>query len=306
MLSTAQDECPAGLLSQAKAAGPVRTAIVGAGALLPMQSAMAAQAAGVVEPVLVGDGAAIEAVAKDIGWDISSVLVVDAHGEEQCADRAAVLARDGQVGALMKGDIHSDALLRGVLKKEHALRTQRHISHVFYMNVPGSDRALCITDAVMNVAPGVEHRVEIARNVVELLHALGNPKPKVAVLSAVETVSSAIPSSVDAREIVLQSQNIRGAVFAGPLAFDVAVSPAAARLKHLEGPVKGDADVILVPNIETGNALFKMMVHFMSATAAGIVLGAKVPVMLTSRGDTVASRLASAAVTAIYAKHGVH
>jgi phosphotransacetylase len=303
MLSTLQDECPEFLLARAAGANPAATAVVGAGGLLPMQSAQAAQSAGVIEPVLVGDATRIEALAREIGWDISSVSILDAQSPETAAETAALLARDGEVAALMKGDIHTDTLLRAVLNRAHGLRTGRQLSHVFHMSIPGSDRVLCITDGAMNVAPDVDTRVEIARNAVDLMHALGNPRPKVAVLSAVEHISSSVPSSIEARDIVDKCQSIEGAVFAGPLAFDLAVSHKAAQVKQVEGPIVGDADVILVPTIETGNALFKMMVHFMSATAAGIVLGAKVPIMLTSRGDSVASRLASAALSAIYAEH---
>jgi len=303
MLSTAQDECPAYLLSLARQARPVATAVVSADSLLPMQSARAAQAAGIIQPVLVGERSAIERLAGEIDWDITALSVVHADGPQSAADSAAALARDGEVGALMKGNLHSDTLLRAVLNRDHGLRTGRQLSHVFHMSVPHSDRVLCITDGAMNVAPDVEQRVEIARNAVDLLHALGNPRPRVAVLSATEHVSAAIPSSVDALRIVEQCQSIEGAVFAGPLAFDLAVNPAAATLKGVQGPVSGDADILLVPTIETGNALFKMMVHFMSAAAAGIVLGAKVPIMLTSRGDSVASRLASAALAASYAQY---
>ena len=303
MLSTHPDKCPDYLLDKIGKLSPMPTAIVNAGAPLAMQSARLAQEYGVIEPVLVGDRRAIQQIAGDMAWDIAFLRLVDAKDEQAAGDAAARLAGAGNVAALMKGDIHSDVLLRSVLKRDHGLRTGAHLSHVFHMTVPDSDRVLCITDGAMNVAPNVEARVEIARNAVQLMHALGNPTPKVAVLSAVEQVTESMPSSVEAAEIVKRAQDIAGAVFAGPLAFDLAVSPQAAELKHLSGPIMGDADVLLVPSIETGNALFKMMVHFMGAAAAGIVLGARVPVMLTSRGDSVASRLASAALSRIYSRY---
>ena len=303
MLNAHPDKCPDYLLDNIDKLPPMPTAIVNAGAPLAMQSARLAQEYGVIEPVLVGDRRAIQQIAGDMAWDIAFLRLVDAKDEQAAGDAAARLAGAGNVAALMKGDIHSDVLLRSVLKRENGLRTGAHLSHVFHMTVPDSDRVLCITDGVMNVAPNVEARVEIARNAVQLMHALGNPVPKVAVLSAVEQVTESMPSSVEAAEIVKRAQDIAGAVFAGPLAFDLAVSPQAAELKHLSGPIMGDADVLLVPSIETGNALFKMMVHFMGAAAAGIVLGARVPVMLTSRGDSVASRLASAALSRIYSRY---
>ncbi|MCZ6830202.1 MAG: bifunctional enoyl-CoA hydratase/phosphate acetyltransferase [Gammaproteobacteria bacterium] len=303
MLSTTPDKCPDYLLEKVSKLPEMPTAIVNAGAPLAMQSAHLAQQHGVIEPVLVGDRRAIERIAGEIDWDISSLRVEEAKDQQTAGDLAAKLAGAGEVAALMKGDIHSDALLRSVLNRDNGLRTGAHLSHVFHMTVPASDRVLCITDGAMNVAPNVEARVEIARNAVQLMHALGNPAPKVAVLSAVEDVSESMPSSIEAAEIVKKAEDIAGAVFAGPLAFDLAVSPQAAHIKHITGPITGDADVLLVPSIETGNALFKMMVHFMSAAAAGIVMGARVPVILTSRGDSVASRLASAALSRIYSNY---
>ena len=201
----------------------------------------------------------------------------------------------------MKGHLHTGTLMRAVLNREKGLRTEHCLSHVFHMTLPGGDMPLCITDAAINVLPNIEQKLHIARNAIELLHALGNSNPKVALLSGSEVVTPSMPSSVEAAEIAKRASSIGwdDAIVDGPLAFDLAVSPQAAAAKGITSPVAGEADVILVPNLETGNALFKLMVHFMSATAAGIVLGAKVPLVLTSRADPAAAGLASAALAAI-------
>lgn len=303
MLSKTPIECPQFLLSRAQAKPCVATAIVNAGAHLPMESARLAAAKGLIEPVLIGDPVAIKAIAKDIAWDIASFRVVAAEGEVASAASAVALARSGEVASLMKGDLHTDHLLRAVLNKTQGLRrTDNRLSHVFHMTMPGSEAALCITDGAINVQPDVDTKIHIARNAIELLHRLGNAVPKVAVLSATEQETDAIPSSIDAADLVQRAeQELPGALVDGPFALDIAVSPEAARIKGVHSEVAGRADVLLVPNIETGNALFKQMVYFMSAAAAGIVLGAKVPITLTSRADPPAARLASAALAAIYA-----
>jgi len=190
-----------------------------------------------------------------------------------------------------------------VLDKTHGLRTQRRLSHIFHMSVPQSKQVIYITDAVINVLPSVETKMDIVRNAVAVAHALGNPMPKVAILSATEQVTSAMPSSENAAEITRLTKNgeIKGALIYGPLAFDLAVSSKAAKIKGIDNEVAGNADIIVVPNIETGNAMLKQMVYFMSAAGAGIVMGARVPIVLTSRADCVAARLASTAVASIVA-----
>jgi phosphate acetyltransferase len=303
MLSSTPIECPQYLLDKARVLAPAPTAIVNAGAQLPMESAKEAFEKGLIEPVLVGDISIINAIAKTLAWDISELRVVAADGEVAAAQTSVALARGGEVSSLMKGNLHTDNLLRAVINRDTGLRTGTRLSHVFHMTLPGSDAAICITDAAINVLPPVGVKLDIARNVTALMHALGNKAPKIAVLSATEVPTESVPSSMEAAEVVKEAQNgaIPGAIVDGPFAFDNAVSSEAAKIKGINSPVAGCADVLLVPNIEAGNVLFKQMVYFMSAAAAGIVMGAKVPIVLTSRADPVAARLASAALASIVA-----
>lgn len=303
MLSSRPFQCPPALLARAQSAPPVRTAIAGAGADLPLESARLAVDAGVMEPILVGDRNAITAAAERIGWDIGGFEIVDAADEPAAGMAAAKLCGDGAADALMKGHIHTDAFVRGILSRNSGLRTGRRLTHVFHMTVPGDDKALLITDAAINVAPDIETRLQAAANAVDLAIALGIDAPKVAVLSASEEATESMPSTLDAAEITARAVSaIPNASVYGPLAFDNAVSPEAAALKGIDHPVAGHADILLVPTIETGNALFKIMVYFMSACAAGIVMGAKVPAILTSRADPPEARLAAAAIAAILAQ----
>ena len=301
MLSKAPFEFPGYLDRLFKGRPPLSMAVAGAGHPLVIDSARRAAEAGFIEPVLVGGRSGIEAAARDAGWDLASVRLVEAGGEGQAAETAAALARGGEVAAIMKGHIHTDALMRAVLSRGAGLRTDRRVSHIFHMTVPGRERVLFITDAAINIQPGVDQKLDIVRNAVELARGLGVDAPKVAMLSGAEAVNPSMPSSVEAAEVVRRAANgeVAGATVDGPLGFDNAVSPEAARIKGIEGPVAGAADILVVPNLEAGNFLFKQMVYFMSATAAGIVMGAKVPVVLTSRADPPEARLAAAAIAAI-------
>ncbi|MFT4630512.1 MAG: phosphate acetyltransferase [Arenicella sp.] len=305
MLSTLPIECPAFLLDKASSLPRATTAVINAGSTLVLQSCRLASNEGLIEPVLIGDRGAIVSVAHQIDWDISDIRIIDAPDDITSAQIAVALARGGEVASLMKGDIHTDDLLRAVINTQTGLRTGTRLSHIFHMTIPGSDQSLCITDAVINVLPPMEIQLDIARNVTKLMHSLGNSAPKIAVLSATEVANEGMPSSMQAAEVVKHAEQgeVPGAVLGGPFAFDNAVSPAAAKLKKIDHPVAGHADVLLVPNIETGNALFKQMVYFMSAAAAGVVLGAKVPIILTSRADPAAARLASTALASIYADY---
>jgi phosphate acetyltransferase len=306
MLKTDSYECPKYLLQLAADLPPTPTALVGAHAALPLESAKLGFEQGLITPVLVGDGKAIRETADSIKWDISKLRVVDTTSETDTADTAAALARDGDVTALMKGQIHTDTFMLGILKRESGLRTGRRLTHIFHMTIPGSDRPLMITDGAVNVAPNIDTRLQAAQNAIDLAHALGNKDPKVAVLSGTEEKSESMPSSMEAAEITERAASeITGGQVYGPLAFDNAVSVEAAKLKKITHPVAGHADILLVPNIETGNALFKMMVYFMNGCAAGIVLGAKVPVILTSRADPPEARIASAALANIAAHAGL-
>lgn len=306
MLSTTPPECPPGLLAKARELPATTTAIVNAGTPLAMDSARMAVDEGLIDPVLVGEPGQIRRIAEDMGWDIGGIRIVQASSETEAAACSVSLARHGEVGALMKGHVHTDDLVRAVLHRDRGLRTGRRLSHVFHMTIPGTDTPLCITDAVINILPTASDKIDIARNAVKLMHALGKPTPRIAVLSGTEVPSVQMPSSVEAAEIAARAAKgeIEGAVVAGPLSFDIAVSPDAARIKGTDSAVAGNADVLLVPNVEAGNFLFKQMVYFMSATAAGIVLGATVPIILTSRTDPAVARLASAALVSVYAAHG--
>lgn len=305
MLSDKPFEIPSGLLDRAGGRQQKAMAVVGADHPVAMESARQSAEAGLVMPVLVGDERRIREIGDDIEWSLDDVRIVDASDEASAAFNAVELARNGAVDALMKGHVHTDALMRAVVNKDTGLRTGRRLSHIFHMTVPGSDRVLHITDAAINVSPDVSTRIDIARNAVSLCHALGNERPRVAVLSATESPIAAMPSSVEAAEIVrlARAGEIKGAVIDGPFALDNAISPAAAALKGVEGEVAGQADVLVVPNIETGNALFKAMVLMVGGLAAGIVMGAKVPIVLTSRSDPPEARLAASAISVLVADH---
>lgn len=303
MLSNVPFEFPDYLRDLTADLRPVPMAVAGAGHPLVMDSAHRAAAAGFILPVLVGDADDIAAVAHDMDWDVSGVRIVPAADERHACETAASLARGGEAAAIMKGHVHTDSLMRALLARDAGLRTDRRVSHVFHMTVPGRDRVLHITDAAVNVRPDVDAKLDIVRNAVDLARRLGTVTPKVAMLSGAETVNPSMPSSVEAADVVRRAANggVSGALVDGPFGFDNAVSPEAARLKGIDSPIAGAADILVVPNLEAGNFLFKQMVYFMSATAAGIVMGAGVPVVLTSRADPPEARLAAAAIAAIVA-----
>ncbi len=303
MLSTVPFEVPAHLMDKALGAPRLTMAVAGAGHPLAMESARRAAEADLAEPVLVGDADAIRAIARDMGWNIAGLRIVAAGDENKAAETAAMLAGGGEVESLMKGHVHTDTLMRAVLNRRAGLRTGRRISHIFHMTVPGRDRVMYITDGVINVRPGVDDKLDIVRNAVDVAHALGTAEPRVAVLSGAETVNASMPSSVEAAEVAKHANNgaVDGALVDGPLGFDNAVSPEAAAIKGVDSPVAGRADILVVPTLESGNFLYKQLVYFMSATAAGIVIGARVPIVLTSRADPPVARLASAALAAIVA-----
>jgi phosphotransacetylase len=305
MLSSAPFECPEALITQAQRHLPLKTAVVNAETETVMTSAKLATEHNLIEPTLVGDSAAINSIATAIHWDIKKFTVVDAGSEIKAAKLSVNLARSGQVSALMKGHIHSETLMHEALQRNQGIRLKRRPSHAFYMTVPGHAHGICITDAVINVLPRVKQKIEIARNVIELMHALGNTRPRVALLSGTEAATPEMPSSMDAVAVVKEVENgaLPGAEIAGPMALDVAISEQAATIKGVNNAVAGKADVLLVPNLEAGNILFKQMVYSLSATAAGLVLGMKVPIMLTSRADPPEARLASAALASVYAAH---
>ena len=305
MLSQLTPVCPQPLLDQAQALPAMVTAVVNAGSELALESAKLAFEAGIILPILVGDISAIQKAAQAIDWNIDQFELIASEDEEDSATKAVQSVHQGMAKLLMKGDLHTDILIRALLNKEHGLRTGERLSHLFHMSVPNSDRVLCITDAVVNVSPDTKTQLSILRGATDVMHALGNLKPKIALLSATEVVTQAMPSSIAAKDLLaaMSDQDHQAAEVFGPLALDGAMSPEAAKVKGITHPVAGYADVLLVPNIETGNAIFKQLVYFNGATAAGVLMGAKVPVMLTSRADPPAARLASAALAVVYAHY---
>lgn len=298
MLSTQAFEVPAAQIAAASKGKAKRAAVAGAETPVVQESARNAYEAGLIEPVLIGNEASIQKTAKEIAWDISGFEIINTATEKDTSTKAVELAHNGLVEILMKGGVHTDALMRAVVDKENGLRTDQRMSHIFQMTFPGTDRALYVSDAALNVAPNVAQRMDITRNAVSAMHNFGVAEPKVAVLSALEIPSPAVPSSMEAAEIaeLAMSGGVEDAIVEGPLSLDLAVSPEAVKVKGLKSKVAGHADLIVVPTIETGNTLFKTLVYFRSATAAGLVLGAKVPIVLTSRADPPEARLTSCAL----------
>jgi phosphotransacetylase len=262
-----------------------------------------AMAHGLITPILVGPVKKIRDVAERHGIDLGKVRIVDAAHSHEAAAKAVELVRLGEAELLMKGSLHSDELLGAVVAHDTGLRTARRISHVFIMDVPTYHKVLFITDAAINISPTLEDKVDICQNAIDLAIALGNHLPKVAVLAAVETVTSKMPATIDAAALCKMAERgqITGALIDGPLAFDNAVSPDAARIKGIDSPVAGRAQILVVPDLEAGNMLAKNLTFLSQADAAGIVLGARVPVILTSRADNVRTRMASCAVAMLLA-----
>ncbi len=260
--------------------------------------AMEAAQAGIIHPLLVGPQDKLAALAASMHFDLSSCEVIPADNEEKAAQIAVELCRTGRAGALMKGSLHTDIFMRAALRKESGLRTARRVSHVFVLEAPLYDRTLFISDAAVNIYPTLEEKFDILQNVIDLAHVLGIPEPRVAILSAVETVSPKITSTIDAAALCKMADRgqITGAILDGPLAFDTAVNAEAARVKHLRSAVAGVAEILLVPDLESGNMLAKQLEYLGGANLAGIVLGAAVPIILTSRADSSGSRVASCAI----------
>ncbi|HSV28962.1 MAG TPA: bifunctional enoyl-CoA hydratase/phosphate acetyltransferase [Candidatus Omnitrophota bacterium] len=294
---------PESLVAKARELGRLPIAVAAAGSAFALEGARRAYEQGIADPVLVGDPATIERIAREIRWPIEGIRIVAADDDEDAAQRAVALARSGECGAMMKGHLHTDVLMLAALDKKAGLRTGRRFSHAFHMTVPNWQRSLFLSDCAVNISPNVDTKLDIVRNLVDLIHALGNDAPKIALLSATEEVTERIQSSMDAAEVTRRCAEgaVTGATVFGPLAFDVAMSEEAARIKGIDNPVAGHADALVVADIDSGNALFKMMVHFMGATAAGVVLGALVPIVLTSRSDPPQARLTSTAIARLLA-----
>jgi phosphate acetyltransferase/phosphate butyryltransferase len=268
-----------------------------------LEGALDAAEAGLIAPVLVGPEKRIRAVAEEHGLDVSPFRIVDAAHSHESAARGIELLREARGEILMKGSLHTDELMGAVVRKDSGLRTERRISHVFAMDVSTYPKPLFITDAAINIFPDLRTKQDIVQNAIDFLRAIGNEQPLVAILSAVETVNPAIPSTVEAAALCKMADRgqITGGLLDGPLALDNAISPEAARIKGIDSPVAGQADVLVVPDLEAGNMLAKNLSFLADALAAGIVLGARVPIILTSRADSLQTRMASCAVGAIYA-----
>jgi phosphate acetyltransferase len=270
-----------------------------------LQAVLDATAAEMIDPILVGPRARIEAVAAELGVDIGGFELIDTPHSHASAAKAVELVREGRAQMIMKGSLHSDELLAAVAARETGLRTDRRISHVFAMDVPSYDDPLFITDAAVNIFPDLEAKRDIVQNAIDLHHALGLGTPRVAILSAVETVTPKIPGTIEAAALCKMADRgqITGGILDGPLALDNAISPEAAAIKGISSPVAGRAQVLVVPDLEAGNMLAKNLTFLAGADAAGIVLGARVPIVLTSRADSLRSRMASCATAALYAHH---
>ena len=268
-----------------------------------LRGAVEAAAAGIIVPILVGPLGKIRSAAKASKLDISGFELVDAEHSHAAAVKAVALIREGRGQVLMKGSLHTDEVLSAVTNRETGLRTARRISHVFIMDVPTYPEPLMITDAAVNIAPDLDAKRDILQNAIDLARALGTAEVRAAVLSAVETVTSKIPSTIEAAALCKMRDRgqIEGAFVDGPLALDNAISPEAARIKGIDSPVAGRANILLVPDLEAGNMLAKNLTFLANADAAGIVLGARVPIILTSRADHVRTRMASCAVAALFA-----
>ena len=300
MLSNKKIVCPNNLIQVAKKMGTVNAAIVNAGEIFPMESVHKAVQQNLINPTFIGDESEIKKYADKLKWDISNYKIINEKNEDSTAPIAAKLASEDKVKIIVKGHIHTDVLMKAVLKRNLNLIGKKRLSHVWHMTLDKDDKPFIITDGVVNVLPKLEVKMHILRNAVDFANKIGISRPKVSILSATEEVIESVPSSIDANLIAKKAkeENINADVF-GPLAFDNSVSKKSAAIKKIKNEVAGNADILLVPNIEAGNALVKMMIYFMGACAAGVVLGGKAPVVITSRSDEAEARLASIAASIV-------
>ena len=300
MLTNKNIVCPENLLNIAKGKGPVKAVIVNAVKKVAIESAKQAVEANLITPLFVGDKSIIEKISKEINWDISKYEIVHEPDENSTAPIAAKLASEGKVKIIVKGHIHTDVLMKAVLKRDLNLIGKKRLSHVWHMTLEKNDKPFIITDGALNVLPKLETKMHILKNSVDFANRIGIEKPKVSILSATEEVLESVPSSVEAKELTKRAkkEGIKADVF-GPMAFDNSVSEKAAQIKGIKNAVAGKTDILLVPNVEAGNGLVKMMIFFMGACAAGVVVGGKVPVVITSRADDTQARLASMAAAVV-------
>ena len=300
MLSNKETVCPNNLLNIANKKKVVKAAIVNAGKPLPMISVQDAVSENLIDPIFIGDEKEIQKCAGDLKWDISNYEIINEPIENNTAAIAAKLASEKKVRIIVKGHIHTDVLMKEVLKREYDLMGKTRLSHIWHMTVSKEDKPLIITDGALNVLPNIKTKMHILKNVVNFSNRIGIDRPKIAVLSATEEVLDSVPSSKEAAEItkLALEENLKADVF-GPLAFDNSISKKSAAIKGIKNKVAGDADVLLVPGVETGNGLVKMLIYFCGACAAGVVIGGKVPVVITSRSDEATARLASIAAAVV-------
>ena len=300
MLSDKEIVCPNKLLDVAHRKKGILAGIVNAGKPLTMMSVMDAVNENLITPIFIGDKEDIDKCALDLNFDISNFEIIDEKIENKTSEIAADLASKGAIKIIVKGHIHTDVLMKEVIKKKYNLIGKTRLSHIWHMTLNKEDRPLIITDGALNVSPNVKTKMHILKNVINFCNRIGTMRPKISVLSATEEVLESVQSSLDAKEIteLAKKENLNADVF-GPLAFDNSISKKSAEIKGIKNLVAGDADVLLVPSVETGNALVKIMVYFMGACAAGVVVGGKVPVVITSRSDVATARLASIAAAVV-------
>ncbi len=303
MLINVENELPKNLISLAKKKRTTKIAIVCANQFAAMQSAKEAYDINLIDPIFIGKKNQIHEEAEKLNWNIGNFKIINEENDHNSANIGAKLAKDNLVKVIVKGNLHTDILMRSYLKKEYNLMVGKRLSHIWHMTIRNNDKPIFITDGALNVLPRIDVKMNILLNAVEFTKKTGIEKPRVAVLSGTEDPIASMPSSIEAKKIMeLAVKEKIDAFVHGPLAFDNAVSLEAAKIKNINNDVAGKADILLVPNLETGNALCKMMVYFMGACAAGIVVGGKVPVVVASRADNTNSRLASIAASIIAAQ----
>ena len=300
MLSDKEIVCPNNLLDVAHQKKGISAGIVNAGKSITMMSVMDAVNENLITPTFIGNKEEIEKCALELNFDISEFEILDEKNENKTAVIAAELASKEKIKIIVKGHIHTDVLMKEVIKKKYNLIGKTRLSHIWHMTLDKEDKPLIITDGALNVSPNVKTKMHILKNVINFCNRIGNERPKVSILSATEEVLDSVQSSLDAKEIteLAKKENLKADVF-GPLAFDNSISKKSAKIKGIKNVVAGDADVLLVPNVEAGNALVKIMVYFMGACAAGVVVGGKVPIVITSRSDVATARLASIAAAVV-------
>lgn len=292
------------LIEAAKGGQNVPTAVIHPCSAMAIEAACEAAEAGFITPILIGPEDRIQAAAQAAGRDVSAFRLIDSEHSHHSAQIGVELVRSGQAALIMKGSLHTDELMGAVVARDTGLRTERRISHAYVMDVPGHDEPIIITDAAINIAPDLACKADIIRNAIDLAHVIGKAEPKVAILAAVETVNPAMPATLDAAALckMADRKQITGGLLDGPLAFDNAVSASAASEKGIVSPVAGQADILVVPDLEAGNMLAKQLTFLGDADAAGVVLGARVPMILTSRADSIRTRMASCAVAVLMAR----